>query len=475
MFRISRSLLRFTSRASSTARVSGTSLQFSPASFPQAYRVALFSSKPTDPPPNQSINSEHEKKLAQKTLKSDPSAVSTESSVRHVIEESQSPENKDHDMGAELKHDINVIKDTLSFSSVPRESHILGLAGTLPYMGTSLSTLFLSWDLNKDLPTGNSLYDSVLIDHDTARYLLSVIEPIQLGYGAVLISFLGAIHWGLEYAEKQPHLERTRFRYGVGLAASIVAWPTLFMSVEYALTTQFMAFVALYFVDSRATTRGWAPHWYGTYRFLLTAMVGLAIFISLVGRAKIGQGQALSSRGLEERIDTPGMADRTTDWAKIEKEEMERVKKEKEEAEKKAKKEEQKSKQEEMKAEKGFKESDDTKSEDDESEDKESEDKKSEDGESEDKTSEDKESGEKKSDNKKSDNKKSEDGDEDGDGAEVGRAERSQNKDDKSGANEGSKDQEKAGGEDSSDQKDESAGKDKSTKKKKGSSKQGKD
>lgn len=62
-------------------------------------------------------------------------------------------------------------------------------------MGTSLSTLFLSWDLNKQSPTGNSLYDAVFVDHETAKHLLSIIEPIQLGYGAVLISFLGAIHW----------------------------------------------------------------------------------------------------------------------------------------------------------------------------------------------------------------------------------------------------------------------------------------
>jgi hypothetical protein len=34
-----------------------------------------------------------------------------------------------------------------------------------------------------------------MVDHETAKYLLSALEPIQLGYGAVIISFLGAIHW----------------------------------------------------------------------------------------------------------------------------------------------------------------------------------------------------------------------------------------------------------------------------------------
>jgi hypothetical protein len=78
---------------------------------------------------------------------------------------------------------------------MPYESRLFGLAGTVPYFATSLSTLYLGWDLTKTFPTGNALYDTLFINHESAQYLLSVIEPIQLTYGAVIISFLGAIHW----------------------------------------------------------------------------------------------------------------------------------------------------------------------------------------------------------------------------------------------------------------------------------------
>ncbi|KAJ0125719.1 hypothetical protein HZ326_31174 [Fusarium oxysporum f. sp. albedinis] len=98
-----------------------------------------------------------------------------------------------------------------------------------------------------------------------------------------------------------------------------------------------MAFVALYFADSRAATRGWAPHWYGTYRFLLTAMVGLAIFLSLVGRANIKRGETLSSQGLSNRMRGTGLADHKTNWAKLEQEEKERLRKEEEKKKKEAK------------------------------------------------------------------------------------------------------------------------------------------
>ena len=38
------------------------------------------------------------------------------------------------------------------------------------------------------------------LDPQTAQHLLDILQPIQIGYGAVLLSFLGAIHWGLEFA-----------------------------------------------------------------------------------------------------------------------------------------------------------------------------------------------------------------------------------------------------------------------------------
>ena len=59
------------------------------------------------------------------------------------------------------------------------------------------------------------------------------------------------------------------------------------MPIEYALITQFLSFTIFYFADARAVTKGWAPHWYSTYRFVLTFVVGASIVVSLVGRGQI--------------------------------------------------------------------------------------------------------------------------------------------------------------------------------------------
>lgn len=209
-----------------------------------------------------------------------------------------------------------------------------------------MSTVYLSWTLNSVWPTTSNLVNSFLLSHDSATHWLHILEPIQVGYGAVIISFLGAIHWGLEFAEKQASSQRTRFRYGLGVLAPAVAWPTIFMPTEWALVTQFAAFVSMYFADSRATTRGWVPAWYGTYRFVLTAIVGSAIFISLIGRAKVGEGHTrLSTAELRERIN-PTTAAKNRDWAKEEEKEKLRIQEEKKKEEKKRKQAEKKAKEE---------------------------------------------------------------------------------------------------------------------------------
>ena len=100
-----------------------------------------------------------------------------------------------------------------------------------------------------------------------------------------IISFLGAIHWGLEWAKFGG--VHGYSRYAIGLIAPAIAWPTTLLPVEYALIAQFLAFNYLYFADARATVKGWCPPWYSTYRFVLTFVVGASIVVSLIGRGQI--------------------------------------------------------------------------------------------------------------------------------------------------------------------------------------------
>ena len=65
---------------------------------------------------------------------------------------------------------------------MPREAYYVGMAGVLPYLGTSLSTVYCAWEINHAATTGTGFF----LSEKTAELALHVIEPLQIGYGAVV-------------------------------------------------------------------------------------------------------------------------------------------------------------------------------------------------------------------------------------------------------------------------------------------------
>lgn len=67
-------------------------------------------------------------------------------------------------------------------TEVPREALYIGLAGVVPYLATSLTTVYLAFDINYASHSGHGF----ILSGQTAEALLHVLEPIQVGYGAVV-------------------------------------------------------------------------------------------------------------------------------------------------------------------------------------------------------------------------------------------------------------------------------------------------
>ena len=137
----------------------------------------LYATKPYDP-----LDPKEAKKVLESKIKPTPEDVSAGSSVRHVFEESQAEKREDDAMLIGIKADIDTIKETFALTEVPRESLYIGAAGVLPYAATSLSTVYLAWDINHASANGQG----VLFSPETAHQLLDLITPIQIGYGAVV-------------------------------------------------------------------------------------------------------------------------------------------------------------------------------------------------------------------------------------------------------------------------------------------------
>ncbi|KAJ4381864.1 hypothetical protein N0V86_003231 [Didymella sp. IMI 355093] len=222
-----------------------------------------------------------EDRYAHEKLVPTPETVSETSSIHPMFSEQQTPApQNDPDMMKGVKSDIETVKETFSLKEVPKEAYYVGLAGTVPYLGTSLATVLCAYEINHSVGGQGA----ILSEH-TATHLLHLLEPIQIGYGASIISFLGAIHWGLEWA-KYGGVQGYP-RYAIGVFAPMAGWSATMMPIEYALITQFMSFVGLYFIDTRAALKGWTPPWYREYRFILTFIVGASIVITLIGRGEV--------------------------------------------------------------------------------------------------------------------------------------------------------------------------------------------
>jgi hypothetical protein len=152
-------------------------------------------------------------------------------------------------------------------TSVPQPYLVVGLAGGIPYILASATTV---WHARQAGLAASGLDAS--IDYDTAIQVLTHATTVQVTYGAVLLSFLGALHWGMEFAGLGGYKGYSRLALGV--APVLYAWPTLALEPTTALIAQWAGFTGLWYADLKATGAGWTPKWYSQYRFYLSILVG---------------------------------------------------------------------------------------------------------------------------------------------------------------------------------------------------------
>jgi len=124
------------------------------------------------------------------------------------------------------------------------------------------------------------------LDPGVALSVLNNCLDIQVTYGAVLLSFLGALHWGFEFAGYGGQKGYSRLL--LGISPALIAWPTLALAPMTALALQWAGFTTLWLADMRATSAGWTPQWYSQYRFYLSLLVGTCIIGTLAGTAAVG-------------------------------------------------------------------------------------------------------------------------------------------------------------------------------------------
>lgn len=130
----------------------------------------------------------------------------------------------------------------------------LGYAGLLPFVAGAL----LVWLVRADV-------------HAYAAMALSV-------YAALILSFLGGMHWGLAMRQAQPSTVALVW----GVVPSLVAWPAALMPPDAGLALHGSMFIACYAVDRRLYPAQGVAGWL-TLRFRLSAVAALACFLGAAG------------------------------------------------------------------------------------------------------------------------------------------------------------------------------------------------
>lgn len=129
----------------------------------------------------------------------------------------------------------------------------LGLGGLLPFVASAVATVILDGD-------GESL----------AAFVLGA-------YGAVILSFLGGVRWGVRVNDRKAVNELWPMLASV--APSLVAWPALLLGGRAMLALLLIGFLCQYAYDRQSAADGELPRWFGRLRLWLTsgAVLSLAL------------------------------------------------------------------------------------------------------------------------------------------------------------------------------------------------------
>ncbi|KAK3235150.1 hypothetical protein CYMTET_54634 [Cymbomonas tetramitiformis] len=140
---------------------------------------------------------------------------------------------------------LSVGPSVSKLADVPPVALGLGFAGAIPFIG--LTAPFAAVLPLPEIMAGN--------------------EALwQTTYGAVILSFLGGVHWGACLSGSSP----TRLLWSV--TPSLLAWPACMLPASSATASLALSFLMAHAVDMTYARRGLLPPWYAALRWPLTTL-----------------------------------------------------------------------------------------------------------------------------------------------------------------------------------------------------------
>lgn len=104
---------------------------------------------------------------------------------------------------------------------------------------------------------------------------------VQLSYGAVILSFLGALHWGVAMTSQRLDDATQRFAYLWSVIPSLFAWVALLLAGSLGSLLLSLVFVLQWIMDRRLQAVAQLPDWFIPLRTRLT-VGAVASLVALV-------------------------------------------------------------------------------------------------------------------------------------------------------------------------------------------------
>nr|WP_298410789.1 DUF3429 domain-containing protein [uncultured Halomonas sp.] len=101
-------------------------------------------------------------------------------------------------------------------------------------------------------------------------------------YSAVILSFLGGIHWGVAMSQDAPDTRNFSMRLVLSMVPSLLAWPALLLNYVAGILVLMIGFLFLRLYERQASSIERLPRWYQNLRSVLTVVVVLCHLAVLV-------------------------------------------------------------------------------------------------------------------------------------------------------------------------------------------------
>jgi hypothetical protein len=136
-------------------------------------------------------------------------------------------------------------------TELPAPALPLGLGGLIPFLGLAIAAL-AGWE-----PAGSAL----------------------AAYGATILAFLGAVHWGLALRAPPEEQGAAVARLGLGVLPALVAWVALLLPLQAGLLLLASGILATAAVETLGARRGLVGLGYLRLRWLLSAGATAALLV----------------------------------------------------------------------------------------------------------------------------------------------------------------------------------------------------